>query len=55
MHNVVSYMVINADKISISFSTTTTIIIIIVICYCGVYHLDFWVIHPYVIYSGGSP
>ncbi len=27
-------------------------VITIIISYCGVYHLDFWVIHPYVIYSG---
>ncbi len=25
------------------------------ISYCGVYHQDFWVIHPYMIYSGVSP
>ncbi len=25
------------------------------ISYCGVYHLEFWVIHPYVIYNGVSP
>ncbi len=25
------------------------------ISYCGMYHLEFWVIHLYVIYSGVSP
>ncbi len=26
-----------------------------IISYCGVYHLDSWVIHSYVIYRGVSP
>ncbi len=50
MVTVFNYFLIKLPLLCYRIASTITFI-----SYCGVYHLDVWVIHLYVIHSGGSP